>query len=237
MLNKENFPIATFALTAIILICFLIPQTSVIYENLSFIPSSISLVRIYTFVTYTFLHKDWGHIIGNLILLLVAGWVLEEEVGKKRFLLIFFTSGFIAAVFEVLSRVMLNFTMDAPFVGASGAVAGLLAAASLMKPTYKIPSIFVILLILPLLLLVFDLPIFTDNMLKVSIMVLSGVVGVILWFLMQEVPLFLVVPMFLLYWFISVVVGFNVGVSDMGHIGGALGGMLIFFILPKEKET
>lgn len=236
-MDKENFPIVTFLLTALILACFLIPSTSEIYERLSFVPSSLSIFTIYSFFTYTFLHIDWGHLIGNLVLLLIAGWILEEGIGKKRFLLIYFTSGCIAAIFEVLSRVMLNFSMDVPFVGASGAVAGLLAAASLLKPTDKISTLFIILMIFPLMLLVFDLPIFTDNMLKVSVMVLSGVIIVILWFLGQDMPLFVVVPIFLIYWFVSVLAGFEMDVSNMGHIGGALGGMLIFFILPKEKET
>lgn len=73
--------------------------------------------------TATTLHGSPGHLIGNLITLLIVGFLLEPMVGIGWFAAIYFTGGFAGAVLSTL----LN-APDALSVGASGAIMATLAA-------------------------------------------------------------------------------------------------------------
>ncbi len=50
------------------------------------------------FVTYMFLHADWGHIIGNMVGLIIFGPMLEHKWGAQRFLTFWLICGFGAGV-------------------------------------------------------------------------------------------------------------------------------------------
>jgi rhomboid protease GluP len=73
--------------------------------------------------TATTLHGSPDHLIGNLITLLIVGFLLEPMVGIGWFAAIYFTGGFAGAVLSTL----LN-APDALSVGASGAIMATLAA-------------------------------------------------------------------------------------------------------------
>jgi membrane associated rhomboid family serine protease len=68
------------------------------------------------------LHASPSHLIGNLIALLVAGWMLEPLVGIGWFGAIYFLGGFSGAVVSMLQN-----AADAQSVGASGAIMSCLA--------------------------------------------------------------------------------------------------------------
>jgi membrane associated rhomboid family serine protease len=74
-------------------------------------------------VTSGFLHAGLGHIALNMFALYVLGTLLEPAVGTPRFLGVYFVSLFAGSFGALLV------TPDAPTVGASGAIFGLLAAA------------------------------------------------------------------------------------------------------------
>ena len=71
-----------------------------------------------------FLHGGWFHLIGNMWFLWVFGDNVEERMGRTRFLLFYLLCGLAA----VMTHVTLAPESSTPVVGASGAIAGVLAA-------------------------------------------------------------------------------------------------------------
>src|SRR4051812_7235678 len=90
-------------------------------------------------LTSMFMHAGWWHILGNMIYLWVFGDDIEEALGPWRFLLFYFAAGIAAA----LAFVALNPSSTVPLVGASGAIAGVLAAYLMLRPCAKV-TVFVL---------------------------------------------------------------------------------------------
>ena len=88
------------------------------------------LQKISTMVTSQFLHAGWLHLLSNMIVLLFLGKKLEERIGPLKFLAFYLASGIagniVYAAFHLSSH--------EPVLGASGAVAGVLAASLLCNP-------------------------------------------------------------------------------------------------------
>ncbi len=88
------------------------------------------LQKIFTMVTSQFLHAGWLHLLSNMIVLLFLGKKVEERIGSLKFLTFYLASGIagniVYAAFHLSSH--------EPVLGASGAVAGVLAASLLCNP-------------------------------------------------------------------------------------------------------
>jgi membrane associated rhomboid family serine protease len=86
------------------------------------------------FVTNLFLHGGWLHIIANMWFLFLFGDNVEDRMGPVRFLLFYLAAGLAAnLLYTVVSR---NSTM--PVIGASGAIAGVMAAYLRLFPRARI---------------------------------------------------------------------------------------------------
>ncbi len=90
------------------------------------------------FLTNTFLHGGWMHIIGNMWTLLIFGAAVEDRLGRLRFLLFYLSCGILASVVHFA----FNVGSPIPALGASGAISGVLGAYAMMFPMARI--IFVI---------------------------------------------------------------------------------------------
>jgi membrane associated rhomboid family serine protease len=82
--------------------------------------------------TSMFLHDptSLAHIAGNMLFLWIFGDNVEDALGKGRYLLFYLLSGMAAAAAQVL----IDPTSMVPMVGASGAIAGVLAAYVTLYP-------------------------------------------------------------------------------------------------------
>lgn len=89
-------------------------------------------------LSYMYLHAGWGHLIGNLFVLLTAGPALEDRVGAKVFTATYFAAGLAAAGAHV-ALVSLGLITDLPAVGASGAIFGVLTVLAVRYPRERIP--------------------------------------------------------------------------------------------------
>ena len=87
-----------------------------------------------TFLTYTFVHGGWMHLIGNMLFLWVFGDNVEDSMGHVRFMLFYALSGTAAA----LAHAAATPVSDVPLVGASGAVAGVIGAYVMLHPKVKL---------------------------------------------------------------------------------------------------
>ncbi len=90
-----------------------------------------------------FLHGGWLHLIGNMLFLFVFGRSIEDRFGHGNFLLLYFLSGFIAAV----THIMMNANSTVPTIGASGAIAGVLGAYLISFPAARITTLIPLIII------------------------------------------------------------------------------------------
>ena len=90
------------------------------------------------FITTMFLHGGWLHLIGNMWVLWIFGDNVEDRMGPLRFLVFYFGCGIAAGVIHVVT----NAGSRVPAVGASGAIAGVMAAYLALYPRARILAMF-----------------------------------------------------------------------------------------------
>ena len=141
-------PYATWALIAVNVIVFALQAgasddtaTAVILalgtvpaEIFHSVPHPGVLPAEITLVTSSFLHGGWGHLLGNMLFLFIFGDDIEEALGPWRFLAFYLLTGIAAD----LAYCVANPESTMPIVGASGPIAGILAAYLLLRPCAKV---------------------------------------------------------------------------------------------------
>ena len=87
-----------------------------------------------TWLTYMFMHAGWMHLIGNMLFLWVFADNVEDAMGHLRFLAFYLLCGILGGA----AHLVLNPASQAPLVGASGAVSGVLAAYLILFPRVRV---------------------------------------------------------------------------------------------------
>ncbi|AKB73911.1 intramembrane serine protease GlpG [Methanosarcina lacustris Z-7289] len=101
------------------------------------------LTRPWTLVTYIFLHNGVWHLFFNMLVLYFFGTALEQRVGNKQFLGVFFTAGVLSAIgYTFLSQPIFNIS-PGPMIGASGAIYGVFAALTVLEPNIRVYVYFI----------------------------------------------------------------------------------------------
>lgn len=98
--------------------------------------SSDILSRPWIILTSMFLHGSFNHIFYNMYGLFLFGTVLEQRIGQKRLLLVYFLSGIFAAILSSL------FYERA--LGASGAIMGVIGALIVLMPELRLLFLFIV---------------------------------------------------------------------------------------------
>ena len=144
--------------------CFEITETGqVMTASFAIIPAELFQVRIFggsargpydaiafpegfTLLTYMFLHGDPLHLAGNMLFLWVFGDNVEDVLGHGKFMVFYLLCGIIAGVLHAsvteygLGQLLFKTAATTetagrvPLIGASGAVAGVIAAYVLLYP-------------------------------------------------------------------------------------------------------
>src|SRR5690349_20497287 len=97
-----------------------------------------------TLFTSMFMHAGWAHILGNMLFLWVFGGHIERSMGHLRYLIFYLLCGLAANGLEIATAT----TSNVPGLGASGAIAGVLAAYLLLYPTSTVKTLLPISIIL-----------------------------------------------------------------------------------------
>lgn len=97
-------------------------------------PSQIAIPERLTLVSYMFFHGDVFHLAGNMLFLWVFGDNVEDALGHFRFLIFYLACGAIGGLVHAL---MLP-SSEAPLIGASGAVSGVVAAYLMLHPRVRV---------------------------------------------------------------------------------------------------
>ena len=87
-----------------------------------------------TLLTYMFFHGDIFHLAGNMLFLWVFGDNVEDALGHFRFLLFYLVCGIAGG----LAHAVMMPTSNMPLIGASGAVAGVIAAYMMLHPRVQV---------------------------------------------------------------------------------------------------
>jgi membrane associated rhomboid family serine protease len=161
-----------------------------------------------TILTSMFLHDpgNWIHIGGNMLFLWIFGDNVEDALGRVRYLAFYLLSGLAAAAAQIL----LDPRSPVPMVGASGAIAGVLAAYASLYPRAPIT------VINPIFLLWFFF-------------------GILI-----ELPAWLVIGEFfvvnLYSSFAAVDRGASTGVAFVAHLGGFVAGLVLVRLFLPERQ-
>jgi membrane associated rhomboid family serine protease len=138
---RRTIPIITYALILLNVIVFLFELAAgdSFVNSWSFTPAIFLAnpgVEWVTIFTAMFLHAGWMHIIGNMLYLWIFGDNVEDRLGHVKFLIFYLLCG-VAATFA-----QLFFTptadLNIPNLGASGAIAGVLASYLVLYPRQQV---------------------------------------------------------------------------------------------------
>lgn len=94
--------------------------------------------RIWQLVTFQFLHGNLLHLALNGMTLYSFGRFLEQDLGRGRFLALYFISGTAGGLLQVVATWLLRQDPAIPVVGASAGISGLLGAFILSHPEVRL---------------------------------------------------------------------------------------------------
>ena len=210
----ERIPPVTRSLLIVNVIMFvatLINEKFMIGTFAMFYPAS-PLFRWWQPLTHMFMHGGWWHILFNMYTLVMFGMVVERVLGTKKFLILYFVTGFGAVALHTgvewleVHRALASSDPAAqqnvidllrtPMVGASGAIYGVLVAFAMLYPEARMTLIFP--------------PVTLDAKWMVALFI-----GVEL---------------------ITGITGTQMGIAHFAHLGGALFGFLLILYWRKRGQ-
>ena len=153
-LRSVRFQWVTIALIAANVVVFLLentPDGQAAIASFALVPSELFHVRIWggtvpapdqplqvpeglTLLSYQFLHGDVLHLLSNMLFLWVFGDNVEDAMGHVKFLAFFLLCGIAGG----LAHALMLPTSRLPLIGASGAVAGVIAAYLILHPRVRV---------------------------------------------------------------------------------------------------
>ena len=140
MTKQHKEPFFTFVTFTIIfvnvvayIVQHIIPSRSAIrYFALS--NSGILHGRVWQFLTYSFMHGDFFHLLINMFLLFMFGLPVEAEVGRRRFCRYYLICAIGAGITIFISNMFTGISPIAVTFGASGAIFGVMLAFAMLFP-------------------------------------------------------------------------------------------------------
>jgi len=213
-------------------------------DNFAVTPLSVlSGKNLWTLATSMFSHLLFFHVFANMFSLFFIGNFLEKIIGRKRFFWVYIFAGLTGGIFFALSGLIFN--NNAPGIGASGAIFGLLGILAVLVPYSKI-----YLIAGPLILILAQVilnPIVPTEIASVfgmiiNILIFAMIFAIFSWnpkirkfavpieLSMWLLPIIAIVPLVL----IDFVPGIDLPIGNSAHIGGLLVGLLYGFYLRKK---
>ena len=91
---------------------------------------------VWQLLTFQFMHSvsDPAHLLFNCLAIYIFGREIEEALGRRSFLTLYFSSGIIGGLFQVLAGILVPHQFGGATVGASAGAFGLTAAFAMLFP-------------------------------------------------------------------------------------------------------
>jgi len=154
-------------------------------------------------ITSMFLHGGWLHIIGNMWVLFIFGDNVEDRMGSFPYLIFYLVCGVVSG----LTQAFIAPGSQVPAIGASGAIAGVLAAYMILFPRARVVTF------VPL----FILPWFIN---------IPAVIFIIIWFLLQFFSGVAALGM-----------ATSGGVAYWAHVGGFICGLVLVWLFANRSRN
>ena len=127
-------PVFTIILVGVNVIVFFILSIKGMTEDAAFMaehgamyaPYVLEMGEYYRIFTSIFLHFGFEHLMNNMVMLLAIGWTLENELGRIKFLIVYFAGGAGGTFLSMWQDIRTEHYAVA--AGASGAIYGLIGA-------------------------------------------------------------------------------------------------------------
>ncbi|MDR6755427.1 membrane associated rhomboid family serine protease [Mycoplana sp. BE70] len=107
---------------------------AVVFDFAELEPGLVLVPPDATYITYAFIHTDFLHLATNMLFLWVFGDNVEDALGHLRFLIFYLAcaaaGAFVHGIVQPAS--------EAPLIGASGAISGVVAAYLLLHPKVRV---------------------------------------------------------------------------------------------------
>jgi membrane associated rhomboid family serine protease len=113
-----------------------------------FVAQGFAGEQMVRFTAAMFMHGGWFHLLSNMLYLWIFGDNVEDRMGHLKYLVFYLLAGYIATLAHVFYAPQSN----APLIGASGAIAGVLGAYLILFPRAKVLTlifIFIFIQIIP----------------------------------------------------------------------------------------
>jgi membrane associated rhomboid family serine protease len=129
----------TLVLLVVNALCFLLQvlaknHAEFIYNYFALSAEGLLHGFVWQLLTFQFMHGGFFHLLFNSVAIYCFGRAIEETVGSKTFLKIYFSSGVIGGVIQVLVSILVPHRYGDAVVGASAGGAGLIAAFATLFP-------------------------------------------------------------------------------------------------------
>lgn len=142
-IRPRRFPIVTALLVLFNILIFLYQVATPEEEWIGLAARSDRILAgqdLETLFTSMFLHGGWLHLLSNMYMLYILGDNVEDVLGRVRYLAFYLVCGLVA----VVAFVVLNPGSSVPMLGASGAIAGVMAAYFILFRQSKLTFMFFI---------------------------------------------------------------------------------------------
>lgn len=108
------------------------------------VDTAVAGLQVWRWITFQFLHAGIGHLLGNMIGLYFFGPVIEDFLGRRRFLAFYLLCGIAGPVIYLVFALMgiLQTSPITPLIGASAGVFGILLAAAQVAPRAQVMLLF-----------------------------------------------------------------------------------------------
>ena len=178
-----------------------IPSRFLPFHPLHLFGEGLSL--LFPLLTSLFLHSGWTHLIFNMWFLWIFGDNVEDRLGHSRYLGFYLFAGFSASFLHIL----FNASSRIPVIGASGAIAGVMAAYLLLFPYSRILTLIPVFVFIPLFI---EIPAYLFILFWFMTQLLSGTVSLL-----------------------SLTSG---GIAWWAHVGGFLAGIFVVLRVRKREK-
>jgi membrane associated rhomboid family serine protease len=136
---RRTVPVVTYALIALCVLFFFVELGGgdAFIEKWAFVPSRFlahPVAGFLTIFTAMFMHAGWAHLGGNMLYLWIFGDNIEDRFGHLKFLIFYLLCG----VAAMAAQLAFSSGSNVPNLGASGAIAGVLAGYILLFPQGKV---------------------------------------------------------------------------------------------------
>ena len=137
--SLRSVPVITYLLIVLNILVFLteLNNGNAFVERWAVVPRHLLTNPVGSFLTVftaMFLHGSWLHLLGNMLYLWIFGDNVEDRFGHRGFLIFYLLCGIVATFAQAVADPRSNI----PNLGASGAIAGVLASYLVMFPHRRV---------------------------------------------------------------------------------------------------